>query len=227
MCSAGPGQGPGTRWYVSQQGRQSRRATERRERVQVSEREHAHRCRRRPFPPRCTELHRTALALLPLWAPLARALSTPHPSHPTCSSCCAMAFENRMGSMITPASLSTAGRVRLRKDTSAVCVWGWVWEVGGSEGPQCAGKCTQGLAWWHGHSSTGRCAVRMGAGVGGMVGQSTPLLQHHPPLTHQPAKLRLWHKPALALPPRHAGHMITSSPPSSKKQDTKKGSPEC
>lgn len=37
---------------------------------------------------------------------------------PTCSSCCAMAFEKRIGSMTTPASLSTAGRVRLRNDTS-------------------------------------------------------------------------------------------------------------
>lgn len=62
------------------------------------------------------------------------AVATPHPaacicparrsrpSHtprPTCSSCCAMCLEKRMGSMMTPASLSTAGRVRLRKDTSA------------------------------------------------------------------------------------------------------------
>lgn len=39
---------------------------------------------------------------------------------PTCSSCCAIALENRMGSMMTPASLITAGRVRLRKEESAV-----------------------------------------------------------------------------------------------------------
>lgn len=37
----------------------------------------------------------------------------------TCSPYSAMAFEKRMGSMMTPGSLSTAGRVRLRNDTSA------------------------------------------------------------------------------------------------------------